>query len=150
MILLPNLEQFSLVYRNGRKWNRCIEAIENIKNIKEGVMYSIGDSLVYMLKNGIEEDSSLFKGHRRYFDVHYYLNGNEHIEYAHKSLLNIETPYKDTTDFEYFQGKGDVIKLQEGQIFIFDNNYAYRSIKNENVKKLIIKVTIEDGYFLNK
>ena len=32
MIILDNLEQFKVVYRDGRKWNRCVEAIENIGN----------------------------------------------------------------------------------------------------------------------
>ncbi|MCA2470675.1 beta-galactosidase subunit beta, partial [Vibrio parahaemolyticus] len=30
MIVLDSLEQFKQVYRNGRKWNRCVEAIGNI------------------------------------------------------------------------------------------------------------------------
>ena len=51
MIVLESLAQFKVVYRDGRKWNRCIEAIENIANIKDGVMHSIGDSLVYMIDN---------------------------------------------------------------------------------------------------
>ncbi|MCG6229423.1 beta-galactosidase subunit beta, partial [Vibrio furnissii] len=56
MIVLDSLEQFKQVYRNGRKWNRCVEAIGNIGNIgniKDGVMHSIGDSLVYMVEDGI-------------------------------------------------------------------------------------------------
>ncbi len=52
MYILDSLQQFQTVYRDGKKWNRCIEAIENIGNIKANVMYSIGDSLVYMLTNG--------------------------------------------------------------------------------------------------
>ncbi len=39
MIVLENLEQFKVVYRDGRKWQRCVEAIESIGNIKDGVMY---------------------------------------------------------------------------------------------------------------
>ena len=57
MIVLESLEQFKVVYRDGRKWNRCVEAIENIANIKDGVMHSIGDSLVYMVEDGIARNT---------------------------------------------------------------------------------------------
>ncbi|WP_080993975.1 beta-galactosidase subunit beta, partial [Vibrio campbellii] len=89
MIVLDNLEQFKVVYRDGRKWNRCVEAIENIANIKDGVMYSIGDSLVYMIEDGTKQ-TDLFEGNRRYFDVHYYLEGRETVEFADKSGLRLE------------------------------------------------------------
>ena len=76
MIVLDNLDQFKVVYRNGRKWQRCVEAIENTANLKDGVMYSIGDSLVYMIQDGTKQ-TEMFEGNRRYFDVHYYLEGRE-------------------------------------------------------------------------
>ena len=60
MIVLESLAQFKVVYRDGRKWNRCIEAIENIANIKDGVMHSIGDSLVYMNENGVYRNHDPF------------------------------------------------------------------------------------------
>ncbi len=45
MRILDNLEQFKQVYHSGRKWQRCVEAINNIDNIRPGVAHSIGDSL---------------------------------------------------------------------------------------------------------
>lgn len=151
MIILENLEQFKLVYRDGRKWNRCIEAIENIENIQPNVMYSIGDSLVYMIQeNSAIDESNQFIGNRRYFDVHYYLEGGEEIEWANKSCLDISDPYQDETDREYFSGQGNITKLSKSNVAIFDNNYAYKVKTSKECKKVILKVTIEDGYFLNK
>lgn len=100
MIVLDNLDQFKVVYRDGRKWNRCIEAIENITNIQDGVMHSIGDSLVYMIEDGAKK-TELFEGNRRYFDVHYYLEGRETIEFADKKNLRLERTYQDETDREF-------------------------------------------------
>lgn len=102
MIVLDSLEQFKQVYRNGRKWNRCVEAIGNIGNIKDGVMHSIGDSLVYMVEDGIAKQTETFIGNRRYFDVHYYLEGRETVEFADKTALTLEQAYRDETDREFF------------------------------------------------
>ncbi|AQM69079.1 Evolved beta-galactosidase subunit beta [Vibrio campbellii] len=149
MIVLDNLEQFKVVYRDGRKWNRCVEAIENIANIKDGVMYSIGDSLVYMIEDGTKQ-TDLFEGNRRYFDVHYYLEGRETVEFADKSDLRLEQVYRDETDREFLSGQGETRELCEGQVAIFDNDKAYRFHGDNRVRKVVLKVTIEDGYFLNK
>ncbi|WP_399425099.1 beta-galactosidase subunit beta [Vibrio campbellii] len=149
MIVLDNLEQFKVVYRDGRKWNRCVEAIENIDNIKDGVMYSIGDSLVYMIEDGTKQ-TELFEGNRRYFNVHYYLEGRETVEFADKSDLRLEQAYRDETDREFLSGQGETRELCEGQVAIFDNDKAYRFHGDNRVRKVVLKVTIEDGYFLNK
>ncbi len=31
--IIDNLEQFRQIYASGKKWQRCVEAIENIDNI---------------------------------------------------------------------------------------------------------------------
>jgi len=150
MIILDNLNHFKTVYRDGRKWNRCIEAIENIGNLKDGVMYSIGDSLVYMIADGIAANTETFEGNRRYFDVHYYLEGRETVEIADKSNLELVQAYSDETDREYLSGNGEIKQLCEGQVAVFDNSKAYRFHGDNRVRKVVLKVTIEDGYFLNK
>ncbi|HDM8202230.1 TPA: beta-galactosidase subunit beta [Vibrio harveyi] len=149
MIVLDNLDQFKVVYRNGRKWQRCVEAIENTVNLRDGVMYSIGDSLVYMIQVGTKQ-TEMFEGNRRYFDVHYYLEGRETVEFADKKNLQPEQAYQDETDREFLSGHGDTRELCEGQIAIFDNTKAYRFHGDNCVRKVVLKVTIEDGYFLNK
>ncbi|CAK1785369.1 evolved beta-galactosidase subunit beta [Vibrio crassostreae] len=150
MIVLDNLEQFKVVYRDGRKWQRCVEAIENIGNIKDSVMYSIGDSLAYMIEDGVARSTENFTGNRRYFDVHYYLEGRETVEFADKSQLEQTQAYSDETDREHLLGNGETRELSEGQVAIFDNSKAYRFHGDNRVRKVVLKVTIEDGYFLNK
>ena len=149
MIVLESLEQFQHVYRNGRIWNRCVEAINNIGNIQDGVMHSIGDSLVYMVQDGVIP-AQRFEGNRRYFDVHYYLAGREQVEFAPKANLTVLEAYRDETDREFLHGQGETRELREGQVAIYDNSCAYRCVSGEQVRKVVLKVTIEDGYFLNK
>lgn len=47
-------------------------------------------------------------------------------------------------------GNGETRELIEGQVAIFDNSKAYRFHGDNRVRKVVLKVTIEDGYFLNK
>lgn len=150
MIVLDNLQQFVAAYRGGKKWNRCIEAIHNIDNIQPGVMHSIVDSLVYMVEEGITAHSDQFVGNRRYFDVHYYLAGSETIEFAPKQELTVTQAYRDETDREYFQGHGQQVEVKVGQIALFDTQHAYRFHGEQPVRKVVLKITIEDGYMLNK
>ncbi len=92
-----------------------MEAIDNIANIKDGVMYSIGDSLVYMIEDGTKQ-TDLFEGNRRYFDVHYYLEGRETVEFADKSDLRLEQAYRDETDREFLSGQGETRELYEAKL----------------------------------
>ncbi|WP_312284889.1 beta-galactosidase subunit beta [Yokenella regensburgei] len=149
MRIIDNLEQFRERYPSGRKWQRCIEAIENIDNIQPGVAHSIGDSLAYRVTTATTTDA-LFVGHRRYFEVHYYLQGAQKIEVAEKSQLQEVECYRDETDREYLKGCGDTVQVHEGQMVICDIDEAYRFISDTPVKKVVLKVTIEDGYFHNK
>lgn len=150
MIVLNSLEKFGLVYRDGRKWDRCMEAINNINHIREGVMHSIGDSLVYRVAKGQNKPMPLFEGNRRYFTVHYYLDGEEIIEVASKSTLQPNGHYSDETDREFFTGNGEKHHLKQGEVAIFENHEAYRIHGNDQVKKVVLRVTVEDGYMLNK
>ena len=52
MITLDNLTLFKNIYREGKKWGRCVEAIDNLPNLKPGICHSIGDSLTYRLQEG--------------------------------------------------------------------------------------------------
>ncbi|MBF7980781.1 MULTISPECIES: beta-galactosidase subunit beta [Rahnella] len=150
MIILGSLAEFQQRYPAGKKWQRCREAINNIEKLRPGVFHSIGDSLVYRLASGAEPQRETFEGHRRYFDVHYYLEGREEIEFAAKSALHNCAPYCDETDRELFTGRGEKITAQKGNVIIFENREASRFRPEKDVKKVILKVTIEESYFVNK
>ncbi|MDW2313723.1 beta-galactosidase subunit beta, partial [Vibrio sp. 1075] len=98
----------------------------------------------------IAKQTETFIGNRRYFDVHYYLEGRETVEFADKTALTLEQAYRDETDREFFSGQGETRELCEGQVAIFENSEAYRFHGDNRVRKVVLKVTIEDGYFLNK
>ncbi len=53
------------------------------------------------------------------------------------------------TDREYFTGTG-IQRIEAGQMVIFENHQAHRFSASDNLQKVVLHVTIEDGYFLNK
>lgn len=150
MIILATLDEFRRLYGQGKKWQRCQEAINNIDNIQPGVFHSVGDSLVYRLVDGEVIKDELFTGQRRYFDVHYYLEGTGKIEVADKAVLTPVQAYQDDSDREYFSGQGSLCSMVAGNVAIFENHQAYRITDDPDVRKVILKVTIEESYFLNK
>lgn len=150
MIMLDNLQDFRRCYHSGKKWQRCIEAINNISNILPDIYHSIGDSLVYRLAAGNSPADELFTGHRRYFTIYYYLSGREQLEYAKKNNLQTVVAYSDLTDREYFCGTGNCVEVSEGQLVICENHEAYRIQVNEKTKKVVLHVTVENSYFMNK
>lgn len=151
MIVINNLTLFSQIYcPQGKKWQRCLEAINNSGNIHPAVFHSIGDSLVYRISAGERNSGQLFEGNRRYFTLFYYLQGEELLEYAAKTELKLMTAYCDETDREYFSGHGTVCHAVAGQIVICENHEAWRSKETRNSKKFIAKITVENSYFVNK
>ncbi len=141
MIILESLDQFKLLYCNEHKWDRSFEAIENLKHLKNNIMYCIDNSIMYMSQSGITKKTKNFEGHRHYIEMHYYLDGQEKVDVADKSKLQASTPYSNKTDKEYFSGTGQTLELYKGQVIIFCNDKAYRFHGDNHVKKVIIKVT---------
>ena len=150
MLILNSFDEFKDIFRSGKKWIRCKEAIENIPNIKENRYHSIGDSLVYMFKTEDHKDGLDLEGHKRYMDIHYYVEGKETLEISKKKELDIKVKYSDESDVEYFHGNGKSVNLIAGNLIIIENDEAFKFKEAENLKKVILKVTIEDNYFLNK
>ena len=150
MYIYKDLDKFKLGNKYGKKWERCVEAIENIENIRENIYYSIGDSLVYMLKTKKFQNEDKFLGTRRYLDLHYYLEGDGELEIAPKETLELIEKYQDETDREYFIGKGEKHLIKKGNLVLLDENNGFKFHDNKDVKKVVIKVTIEDNYFMNK
>ena len=128
MILFTDLTDFQRFFRQGKKWQRCIEAINNLPSIHPDVTYSVGDSLIYRLQTKTQPQPD-FLGKRRYFQVHYWMEGE---------------------DRETLCGKGETLLCKPGNVLVCENHEAYRFTCSGDVRKVVLTVTIEDGYFLNK
>ncbi|QNF15059.1 beta-galactosidase subunit beta [Aeromonas jandaei] len=150
MITLDNLTLFKNIYREGKKWGRCVEAINNLPNLKPGICHSIGDSLTYRLQEGASPATSLFEGSAVTSTFTTTWKGRDG-GVGPKSELAVEQAYDDTTDREWLAGEvRERQQVGNGQVVIFENDEAYRFVGDGPVRKVIIKVTVEGGYFKNK
>lgn len=84
---------------------------------------------------------ALFISHRRQVAIHYFLQGQQKIEYAPKNQLQTVECYRDETDREYLKGCGVIVQMQAGQLAICDNEEAYRFICLSPVKKIVFHIT---------
>lgn len=151
MIILNSLEDFRQRYHSAKKWQRCLQAIDNLPQLKPGVCHSVGDSLVYRLVDGEVSPANCFTGHRRYVEIHYYLSGSETVAYAPKDTLAVVSPYSDETDRESLIGEVSAQHTASaGQLLIFDNDFAYRTLGSPQLRKMVLMVTIEGATFHNK
>jgi evolved beta-galactosidase subunit beta len=132
MRILDNLEQFKQIYHSGRKWQRCVEAINNIDNIRPGVAHSIGDSLSYRVASDSTTDA-LFVGNRRYFECITTFRVSKKLSLPPKSSCR-PWPLSRETDREYLKGIGETV-VHEGQMVICDTHEAYRFICDSPVKR---------------
>lgn len=154
MYLIKDFEEFKRIYHSGKKWLRCVEAINNIKNIDMNVMHSIGDSLVYMITDKQTTDESKLLGNRLYFNIYHCMQGVLSIDFCEKNELSLVESYQDETDCEYYlknkYSNINNIALLPGNILALDNKYAHKLSLENNCNYVVIKVTVEDGYLLNK
>ena len=151
MIVLDSIDAFALRYHGEKKWVRCLEAFARAPGLRPGVCHSIGDSLVYRLVDGPAAAAPCFTGHRRYVEIHHYLDGGETIAYSPKGLLASQSAYSDETDRETFAGQARHTHVaRAGQVLVFDNAFAYAPAGTPSLRKSVLLVTIEGGGFHNK
>lgn len=151
MLLFKTLDDFKNRFCYGRKWDRTLEAFEIGEKQLENVYINLGDSLVFKRIDYREnKKNEYFEGHRRYMDIHYILDGSCYLEINKKENLDIIEKYSDETDFEYFEGSGEKILLEKGNIILIENDEGFRFLKEENSRKIIVKLTVENNILINK
>lgn len=149
MIILESTAEFQRIYHSGKKWLRCMEAIANVDRISPNVCHSIGDSLTYRLSLGAGRRHGWLEGNRRYFDVHYYLEGRDRRG-RRQAGADDGGALSGRNRPRVFSGEGERHRVGKGNVVIFENHCAQRFTESGKVKKVILKVTVEDSYFVNK
>lgn len=163
MQIFTDLEQFERVTAGRPKWVRTAQAIRAATSHREGIMHSIGDSLTY-LRTRRRHETDLFTGHRRYLEVVAAGDAPVHLEIAAKSALTPSAQhsglqhsdladsagYSDLTDREHFDGAGQELVLQPGQIVVVEIDEAVRYRKPAAQPCTVLHVSVEGTTFHNK
>lgn len=149
MEIFTDLDQFERVIAGRPKWVRTVQAIHSAPDRREGVMYSIGDSLTY-LRTRRRHDTDLFTGHRRYLEVIAAGESTVQLEISAKRDLTRRVDYSDLTDREHFAGTGQELILQPGQIVVVEAHEALRYLDPAAQPCTVLHVSVEGTTFPNK
>lgn len=149
MELFNDLAQFERITADRTRWARTAQAIRAAGDHREGVMYSIGDSLTY-LRTRRRHATEHFTGHRRYLEVIAVGGAPVRIEVAPKRDLAHHSDYSDLTDREHFTGAGQEHVLQSGQIAVIEIDEAVRYPSVSAEPFTVLHVSVEGATFPNK
>ncbi len=141
---------FDDVLGGTTKWSRTGEAIDVAPSLHQGVAYSIGDSLTYVIDDAASLAREHLVGRRRYHMVVASTHGTVRLEVALKSNLDASTDYDDHTDRQHFSGSGEVVDVPEGAICIVDIDEAARILPEAETTAVQLHVTVEGATFHNK
>ena len=145
------------------------DKIENIKNYSE-IPPSVADFILTLNKNHpvgrveLSADGKMyanideymtkplancrFEAHKKYIDIQFLLSGEEIIETAFTDELEITEPYDENRDVMFLKDTEDktVLHLKKGYFAMFYPTDAHKPQvcfnKSQNVKKIVIKMTV--------
>lgn len=149
MEIFSGIDEFVRITAGITKWDRTAQAIQAAQSHPEGVMHSIGDSLTYV-RTRRRHDTDLFTGHRRYVEVIAADSSPVQIEVAQKRTLTPRDDYSDLTDREHFEGGGEQIRLEPGQVLVTAIDEALRYPAPADAPCTVVHVTVEGATFHNK
>lgn len=149
MEIFSDLDEFARITAGIAKWDRTSQAIQAAQFHPERVMHSIGDSLTY-IRTTRRHETDLFTGHRRYVEVVAADASPVQIEIAQKHDLTPFGDYSDLTDREYFEGSGQDVRLEPGQVLITAIDEALRYPAPTDTPYTVVHVTVEGATFHNK
>ncbi len=92
----------------------------------------------------IEED--LFETHNKYIDLQYMIEGEEFMETADLSTLELSIPYDEQNDISFYKGAGQRLSIRKGMFYILFPNDAHKSRLHveqpTRYKKVIVKIPV--------
>lgn len=134
--------------------NRINEAIEHLQNlnifsIKIGT-YQVNDNFYYMVQeyNTKSHKECRLESHRRYVDIQWIIHGEERIEVANISGLQIQEKYDHETDVAFWKipSRRQQIVLRNGSYVVLYPENAHRpsmTVREQcTVKKIVGKVKV--------
>ena len=84
-----------------------------------------------------------FEAHCKYLDLHYILEGEEHMEYADIRHLSQKQGYDEENDVCLYEGGGSVLLCRPGDFYIAYPQDAHKPCGNGGVsplRKVIVKI----------
>lgn len=134
-----------------KKLERALEIIEGLDwDIIEPGRYEVDDDIFYMV-NEYETKYSYearYEAHEKYVDIQYMLQGEEKMEFADTSKLEVDEAYDPEKDVVFLKDPktADSFVVSEGDYRIFYPEDAHKPglciDKPSKVKKIVAKVRL--------
>jgi len=142
------------LYPYGPAWERVFSFLKSLDANTEPGRYEIdGDAIfaIVMCYNTTTPEGSLLESHRRYVDVQSVLSGAERFECAPVPALEVEVPYDDAKDVQFYRRDGrrplgvDVTPGTFVMLYPGDAHMAMLRVggRSETIKKVVVKVRVD-------
>jgi len=141
--------EFERQYNAARStWDKVFDflADDQLASLAPGKYEVDGDNAYAMVTEAPSKasDDIKWESHLKYTDLQYVIRGEEQIEIAPLSTLDLSIPYNETKDVMHFTGNGTYYTADPQTFFLFFPNDVHRPniiVEGfEVVKKLVIKI----------
>lgn len=148
-MVFDKIENSSLYYNLGKRFEEAFLMLKNGKYSLEPGTYEVdGKNLYYMVQDYTTKKMSegKYELHKRYADLQYVVSGEENMGYAHISGLSPINEYDTSSDKQYLNGEGFLLKAPAGYFAIFfpeDGHMPCMEVNSPSqVKKIVFKILL--------
>lgn len=122
-----------------------LPAKENMKH-GEKILLDEGMSVVFIEAAGSSENENILEAHRRFFDLHHTLSGNDTVVWKRmEECTNITSPYNEDADYLLVneQPSGELL-IEPGAFCLIAPGYAHMALYGNcgHVKKVVFKIPV--------
>lgn len=88
-----------------------------------------------------------YESHQEYIDVQCMVEGGEYMEWQNTARLTEETPYSPEKDLTFWQGKGNIIKMEPGMFYVVFPEDAHKPARHvdepHDFLKIVAKIPVK-------
>lgn len=139
-------------YKNPRHWEQAFNFLKtaNLDSLPVGTQELEGKHLFVAVSeyDSKEKPDTRYEAHKKYIDIQYVISGEELIGVTTLDQVEVDQPYNDEKDIEFYSGEGgQYIKATPDNFLVFFPENVHRpSIKSGEsvpVKKAVVKIMID-------
>ena len=136
-MIFDAIENAERYYGLGDKFQKAFDFLKNadFSSIDKDLIEIDGKNIYAMIQkyDTRKPKDAKWETHQKYIDLQYMISGAENIGFVLSDYLDITEEYDEVKDFEFLDGMGDYVQLNEGEFVIFfptDAHMPRLKIKN--------------------
>ena len=134
-----NIKNCGKYYPLHKHFEAVFEYLKTVK--KEDGKYVISEGNAWVNPPVVRNSTSdIYETHRKFIDIHYILSGSETFGYSDAEKLDVVEEYDEEKEYEFLKGKGNMIKMSEGDFIIVFPEDAHNIIVDFDKSKELVTV----------